>query len=70
MAVNDDAPPTAEEPTVLDEQIVRFAEDLTAALSRDERLDGFVERCDALLELIQEAQAFVAAAASEAADRD
>lgn len=66
---NDPESTTAEEPTVLDEQIVRFVEDLTAALARDERLDGFTERCDALLELIQEARAFVAANAAESDDR-
>lgn len=65
MAVNDPCPTTLDAPTELDDQLARFAEDLTAALGRDERLDGFAERCDALLELIAEAQAFVAAAAAE-----
>ena len=65
MAVNDPCPTSPETPTELDDQLARFAEDLTAALARDDRLDGFAERCDALLELIAEAQAFVAAAAEE-----
>jgi len=64
MAVNDLCPISLEPPAELDAQLARFAEDLTAALAGDERLDGFAERCDALLELIAEAQAFVAAAAA------
>lgn len=65
MAVNDPCPTSPEAPADLEEHLAQFAEDLTAALARDDRLDGFAERCDALLALIAEAQAFVAAAAEE-----
>jgi hypothetical protein len=69
MAVNDEIETiAAEDSTVLDAQIARFAEDLTAALARDQRLDGFADRCDVLLELLAEAQAFVAAVRAEAGD--
>lgn len=68
MAVNDPCPTTLDAPTELDDQLARFAEDLTAALGRDERLDGFAERCDVLLALLSEAQALVAAAAQENTD--
>ena len=65
MAVNDPCPTTPDAPTELEEHLARFAEDLTEALARDNQLDGFAGRCDALLALITEAQAFVAAAAAE-----
>jgi len=65
MAVNDPSPTNPAAPPDLEEHLARFADDLTAALARDERLDGFTERCDALLALLAEAQAFVAAAAAE-----
>lgn len=43
----------------LDEELLRFAGELAAELDRGDegRLDGFAERCDELLEMIQRVRA-------------